>query len=135
LWRFGLDRKLTDLRKEIAQQVAVVSSYSQMEEDFLLLQKRVKLAEQVLGNQKAIEVLLDTVANSTPSDVWYESIALSPTGVSLAANSSSLPGFGLLLSSLQRNPLFTSVSIGKIQDGASGASLSFDISLATGGDK
>lgn len=130
LWRFALDRQLTDLRREIEQKVAVIGSYSETEEKFLLMQRQVNFAKSVIAGQEQFEKLLATSEASTPSDVWYERMTLSPKSLSLVAYSSSLSGFGGLLSNLQQNPSFDSVNIGTIEDGGSkGARLKFDITL------
>lgn len=130
LWRFALDRQLTDLRREMAQSAAVIESYADTEEKFLLLQRQAAYAKDVLERQALYTQLLTTSESSTPSDVWYERMTLSTDNLGLVAYSSSLSGFGGLLSNLQQNSAFDSVNIGTIEDGGvKGARLKFDITL------
>lgn len=130
LWRFGLDRRLTDLRKEMAASVAVIESYSQTEEEFLLMQRRVEYASQVLSRWELYNEMLATTEQATPSDVWYERLSIVPENLTMAAYSSSLTGFGRLLTDIAGNPRFGTVNIGSIEDGGTkGARLKFDISL------
>ena len=130
LWRFSLDRELTDLKKSIAKNVAIIKSYDQIERDFVLTQKRLTTAKTVIGQQKAITEELAVLASSTPVDVWYEKLTLTPTSTTLSAYSRSLPGFSQFLSSVQRNPRYGGVSVARIQDGgAQNAQIQFEISM------
>jgi hypothetical protein len=136
LWRFGLDRKLTNLRKEIQQQVAVIESYSQIEEEFVLAQKRVNHAKGTIERQEEVKRLLTKIQTVTPADVWYERITVSPSTISMTAHASSLPGFSRLLAGLQNDPDFRTVNVASIADGGlKGAQLSFDIMLTYGDEK
>lgn len=130
LWRFTLDRKLTDLQKDMAQSAAIIASYSEVEEKFLLLQRQAVYAESILDRQTLYKQLLSTSESATPNDVWYERITATSESLGLVAYSSSLLGFGGLLSNLQRDPNFSTVNIGTIEDGGGkGARLKFDITL------
>lgn len=138
LWRFGLDRQLTDVKKAISKNVAIIKSYDQIERDFTLAQKRLNTAKIALINQDALLGELDTLAKVTPIDVWMEKLTITNKSTTIAAYSRSLAGFSQLLSTLQKNPKYSSVSVGKIQEGgAQSAQLQFEITLvrASGGDK
>lgn len=130
LWRFGLDRRLTDLRKKIAENVAIVKSYEQVERDFVLAQKRIDFAKPVIENQELAQATLERLTAMMPSDVWMDKLTITETTVSFSAYAGSLSGFSRLLTNLQREPLFGSVSVTKIQDGgAQKAAMQFDVSL------
>lgn len=133
LWRFGLDRKLTDLRKQIAQSSAVVKSYEKVERDFVLAQKRIDFAKPILESQRLDGAILDRLTQIAPADVWMERLTITDTLVSFTAYAGSLNGFSQLLTALQKEPMFTSVSVTKIQDGGvAGAAMQFDVSLKYG---
>jgi len=130
LWRFGLDRKLTNLRREIEQQVAVIKSYEVVEEEFLLAQRRVDFAKEGIARQEEVLSIVTGIQAVTPPDVWFERLSVSPTTVSLTAYAASLSGFGRFLTALQRDPRFVGVNVASIEDGGDkGAQLSFDITL------
>lgn len=139
LWRFGLDRRLTNLRKEIAQQVAVIKSYEQIEEDFTLAQKRVLAASEVMKNQEEMAGLVDLIESLMPVDVWLERLSISTTNVSLSAKSGSLLGFSRFLAAIQNQDKFKTVSVGSIEDGGGdGAQFSFEMTMSydpVGGEK
>ena len=69
LWRFSLDRNLTDLRKSIAKDTAVIKSYDQVERDFVLAQKQVAQAKIVLSEQELILRAVNKLGEITPQDV------------------------------------------------------------------
>lgn len=130
LWRFALDRQLTNLRKEIDQQKAIIASYSQVEGSFTMMQKRVAFASAAYQQQAKLAKTIEILQAVTPQDVWYDRLSVTNKSVNLTAYSSSLPGFSLFLAALQRRPEFTSVSVGSIEDGGTkGAQLRFDMTL------
>lgn len=131
LWRFSLDRELTDLKKSIAKNVAVIKSYEQTERDFVLTQKRLATAKTVIAQQKAITDELAKLASVTPLGVWYEKLTLTPTSTTLSAYSRSLPGFSRFLASIQNDQRYSGVTVGRIQDGgAQGAQMQFEMSMS-----
>jgi len=133
LWRFGLDRELTDLKKQIAKNVAIIKSYEQVERDFILTQKRLAAAKTVIEQQKLISEEMAALAAVTPLDVWYDKLTISPKSTSIAAYSRSLPGFSQFLGSLQKDPRYTSISVARIQDGGvADAQMQFEITLGRG---
>ncbi|MFH2019442.1 MAG: PilN domain-containing protein [bacterium] len=136
LWRFTLDRKLTDLRKQITQEIMTIESYGDLEENFLIAQKMINFAKPVLATQNEVQYLLKTIQSLTPIDVWYEKIIISTDSINFTAYSASLPGFGRLLSALQRESKFTNINIGNIENGGEdGALLRFDMTLSYGDQK
>lgn len=130
LYRFTLDRTLTDLRKSIAKDSAVVKSYDQVERDFILAQKQVAQAKLALSSQEMLLKTFSTITQITPNEVWYDRITLSPTNLSVTAYAATLPGFGRYLTAVQSSPLFKSVSLAKLESSTTkGAQLQFDLSL------
>lgn len=136
LWRFSLDRELTDLKKSIAKNVAIIKSYEQVERDFVLTQKRLATAKTVIAQQKAITEELSALTSATPLDVWYEKLTITPTTTTFSAYSRSLPGFSQLLSTIQRDTRYSSVSVARIQDGGiQSAQMQFEISMTRNTEK
>lgn len=130
LYRFTLDRNLTDLRKAIAKDVAIVKSYDQVERDFSLAQKQVNSAKQILAAQDLIQKTFVGIGNITPSEVWYDRITITPSTLALTAYAASLPAFGQFLSAIQNDPAYVSVRIGKIESSSiKGANMQFDVSM------
>lgn len=135
LYRFTLDRTLTDLRKTIDKDVAVIKSYDQIERDFVLAQKQVTQAKATLTSQDLILNTLNDINKITPNEVWFDRITLTPSSLAMTAYAASLPSFGQFLTSVQADPLFSSVRVAKIESSAAkGAQMQFEISMSlTGG--
>lgn len=135
LWRFTLDRTVTNLRRQIEQEKAIIDSYSQVEANFKLAHMRLQFATPVLAAQDATHNHLAVLQAVTPEEIWYERLTFSPQAITVNAYSASLAGFSRLLTNLQRRPEFTSVSVGQIEDGGGAdAQLRFDITLGISGD-
>jgi Tfp pilus assembly protein PilN len=130
LWRFTLDRKLTDLNKSIAKNVAIIKSYETVERDYILVQKQLSQAKSAMKSQQDFLKVIADIERLTPTEVWYDRITLTPESVNLTAYAASLPGFGKFLTLVQTDPLFSGVSIGKIESSTTkGAQMQFDISM------
>src|SRR3989339_1461002 len=61
LWRFQLDRELTDLRRSVAKEVVVIKSYETAERDFVLAQKQLTQIGHVLADQEKIRQSLKEI--------------------------------------------------------------------------
>jgi Tfp pilus assembly protein PilN len=130
LYRFTLDRNLTDLRKAIARDVAVIKSYDQVEREFVLAQKQINAAKETLVTQDLMIKTLTNIELITPAEVWYDRVTITPATLALTAYAASLPAFGQFLTAVQRNPFFNGVSIGKIESSTTkGAQMQFDVSM------
>lgn len=135
LLRFGLDRKLTDLRRSMDVEVSVIESYSKLEREFRLAQSRLIIATDAISTQKSATDLLAHLATITPVDVWYERMTISDDSVTIAAYSSSIAGFSSFIQSLKADISFSSVTIGSISSGAQqGARLQFETTLTLSGE-
>ena len=130
LYRFSLDRNLTDLRKSIASNASVIKSYEQVERDFILAQKQVNQAKLALSSQETLLKVLANLEKITPRDVWYDRVTLSPSTLALTAYAASLSSFGQFLTMVQTDPLFKGIRIDSIESSsAKGAQMQFDISM------
>jgi len=128
LWRFQLDRELTDLRRSIAKEVAVIKSYETVERDFVLAQKQLTQIGQVLADQEKIRQSLKEIELITPNEVWYDRITISPAEVNLTAYAATLPGFGQFINRIQVSPIFSQVRVGEIESSnARGSQIKFDV--------
>jgi Tfp pilus assembly protein PilN len=137
LWRFSLDRRLADLRKSIASDVAIVKSYDQVERDFVLAQKQITQAKLSMTEEQQILKMVDEIGKITPDEVWYEKISISPNSAAVSAYAASLNGFGQFLTTIQADPTYSGVRVGKIESSTvKGAELQFDVAMdAAGGIK
>ena len=128
LWRFQLDRELTDLRRSVAKEVVVIKSYETAERDFVLAQKQLTQIGHVLADQEKIRQSLKEIERITPNEVWYDRITISPAEVNLTAYAATLPGFGQFINRVQVSPIFSQVRVGKSESSnARGSQIKFDV--------
>jgi len=131
--RFGLDRRLTDLRREIEKEAALIRSFASIEKDFRLVQKQLIFIKPVVARQDETLGIVSRIEQITPSDVWYERISLSPGMVTLSAYSASIGGFSQFLQTLKQDEAFSSISLGSLKSGTQqGAKLQFEVTLGYG---
>ncbi|MFZ2199605.1 MAG: PilN domain-containing protein [Microgenomates group bacterium] len=136
LYRFTLDRQLTDLRKSITKQVAIIKSYDQIERDYVLSQKQLAKAKDAIESQNLTINTLSELAKITPADVWFEKIGLTKESLGLTAYSSSLTGFGQFLTTIQKDPMFRNINLAKLEtSSAKGAQIQFEINSTIGNKK
>ncbi|MFH1244639.1 MAG: PilN domain-containing protein [bacterium] len=130
LWRFSLDRELTDLRKTIIKEVAIVKSYDQIERDFILAQKQVAQIKTTISDQDQLLLAIADISKVTPPGVWFDRMIISPSDISLTAYAVTLPSFGQFLTLVQNNPNFSQVTVSKIESSElDGASVQFEMAM------
>jgi len=131
LYRFTLDRSLTDLRKSIDRNVAVIKSFEQIERDFVLTQKQVAQAKIALDSQNILLRSISDIKRVTPPQIWYDRINLTTSTISLTSYAASIQAFGQFLTAVQSDPLFNKITIGKIESSTvDGAQMQFDVNLS-----
>lgn len=135
LWRFSLDRASTDLRKEIAKEVAVIKSYEQIERDFSLAQKQITQISATTKEQQKLLDGIEEIEKMMPTGVWLEKMTVNPTEISLTAYAADLPGFGTFISRVQQNTNFSQVRVGKIASSSRGSQIQFEVNLSMGAKK
>lgn len=131
IYRFALDRNLTDLRKSIANNVAIVKSYDQVERDFVLAQKQISQAKIALETQQLMLNTMTNISAITPNEIWYDRIIFSPESISMSAYAASLSGLSKFINAVQTDSQFNGVKIGKIESSTTkGAQMQFDITIS-----
>ncbi|AKM79777.1 MAG: hypothetical protein UX85_C0001G0065 [Candidatus Beckwithbacteria bacterium GW2011_GWB1_47_15] len=111
LYRFGLDRQLTDLKEEIGQKQALVESFGDFEAKFRDLQEKLKIVKEIEGGQVKADQVLDGVSQITPLDTVYDSILIDEEGVTLEGQTLSEVGLATLLAKAQGSQLFEGVAL------------------------
>lgn len=136
LYRFSLDRKLTDLRKSIAKDITIIKSYEQVEREYVIAQKQVAKAKEVMGTQTLVIDTLSEIGKITPPDVWFEKIGITKNSVTLTAYAGSLVGFGQFLATIQLDPMFKKINLSRLETSATdGAQIQFEVSANIGDKK
>jgi len=130
LFRFGLDRKLTNLRKSIDEELANIHSYESIEDKYRVMQSRVRFLSPVVKEQEKKKAIFDSLVKLTPQDVWYQQVSIGNGSVNLNAYSASLNGFSRFIKLLQQSEDFRSITVGGVSSGSRADSqLEFSLSL------
>ncbi len=133
LYRFTLDRQLTDLRKSVTKDVTIIKSYEQIERDYVIAQKQISKAKEVLANQDLVIDVLTKIGKITPPDVWFEKISIAKNTFTVTAYAGSLTGFGQFLTTIQKDPMFKKINLSRLETSSkSGAQIQFEISSSIG---
>lgn len=116
--RFKLDRDLTDLTSKVIQKQAVIQSYGDTELRIRALQEKIGIIDNLLSQAENIKVI-DRLAVIVPVDVQLTQLSIRPDEIHLSGNSRSSTGIAMLLTAIQKDPSFSSVTVDRIASGES----------------
>jgi len=111
LYRFGLDRKLTDLNEEMKWQLSAVNIYGDLETNFRNLQSKLELIKQGQESSLKPDLILTNISQITPIDTTYSTISIDKETVSLQGQALSEIGLATLLAKAQANEVFSEVNL------------------------
>jgi hypothetical protein len=112
--RFSLDRKLTDLREEIAQKQIILEANKGFEEEIIQLQNTTKQIRSIVDIQeKPLSIFYD-ISRTLPSDVTIRSYTQEANKLSLTLVAGTTNGFSLFLSRLQQSSTFIDIEVTEI---------------------
>lgn len=131
--RFTLDRKVTDLNKEIVQKVAVIESYSTFEQDFRAAQEKLKQYSE-LEKQRNLTIVFERLSTVTPPEVQVSNLAIRRDSVAVTGTTVSQSAFNTLINNLYLSPYFDDVSIGKVTANADNSGYEFQFTAKTNND-
>lgn len=112
--RFSLDRKLTDLKEEIAQKRAIIQANQSFEFDIRSLQFQLAKIKDLFAQQGKPWDLFTRIQSYLPPDTMLESFEQTDDKLSVSAVAGSTEGFSLFLSRLQSDKTLTAVDLGDV---------------------
>jgi len=129
IYRFSLDKQITDLHSEIQGLQLVTESYANSEKTFRNLQSRLSYAKTYDSNEKlTIKILFDIEA-LFPQGVSLQNIAFVPGSVKLTAQAHTTDQLKTLTSAFQGSNDFSSVSLDQVQNSPSNNTLTASYTL------
>lgn len=114
LFRFGLDRKLTDINEQVAGKKRVIEAYGDLEANFRILQAKLTNINQVEKKGLDIGKILTGLSEITPLDTTYNSIDIEGEKVALEGQTLSEIGLATLLAKAQESQIFSGVSLDNV---------------------
>ncbi len=114
LYRFGLDRVLTDLRASIKDKQAVITGFGDLEASFRLAQKQLTTIKAVSDQPRVLNAL-DTLGRMTPTDAILISVTITNETVVVEGTVASQAGLATILSQAQAQPEFSDVVLENVK--------------------
>lgn len=112
--RFSLDRKLTDLKEEIAQKQAILTANASFENDIRTLQNQLAKIKTLLNDQTKPVDILTGLTSMLPSGVTFASYEFGNDKLTIAASAQNTQAFSQFLANVQANRSLASIEIGDV---------------------
>lgn len=113
--RFSLDRKLTDLREEIAQKQIILEANQQFEEEYKHLQETLSKIKVLVNNQDKPTALFYQISATLPIDVLMSSYHAENNKLNIHLLAGTTEGFSLFLKQIQNVPSVTDIEVTEIK--------------------
>lgn len=120
LFRFKLDRDLTNLNEEIRQKQALIAAAADFEKDFRSFQRRLEIVQRIEAISPHTASLLDDLAALAPNEVYISTFNLAEGEISFEAVALSEEAMGSFLASLQAYPRLESIELTRVATGGEG---------------
>ncbi len=131
IYRFSLDRQLIDLNDQITQKQAIIKLFAANENNFRNFQNRLTSSSTLTKTAQKTVSLFNTIANSNQQDVVITNIFLSENQIKIDANVSSVQALTTFINALKANPNIISVSLDKIENKITSATIAVSITTTT----
>lgn len=111
IFRFSLDRTITDLNEEIEQKSAIVEANLGFEDRFRNLQTRTEHIGNLFGEQTTPIDILTHLEQITPQGIHFSSFLLSEEDLTITVAATTTNSLSLFLNSMQKSPFFDTVAV------------------------
>lgn len=112
--RFTLDRRVSDINKQLLSNEAVITSYGDLEKNFRLAQAQIDEYSKINQETNLTEVFAN-LTEVTPPDIVIDDLTIQPDSVSISGSTFSQNSFNVLINNLQLSPDFLNVSVGSVK--------------------
>ncbi|OGG01363.1 hypothetical protein A2Z33_02330 [Candidatus Gottesmanbacteria bacterium RBG_16_52_11] len=113
--RFSLDRKLADLNEQIEQKQAIIEANLPTEMEIRKVQQNIAEIKTLIETQEKPVNNLTVIKSLLPSDVYFETLEITPTGISADSIAGTIEGFSVFLGNLQAVGKFQAIDIEEIK--------------------
>lgn len=128
LYRFSLDRQLIDLHDKIKQKQTIVNLLKDNENKYRNLQNRLTIASKLTDVSLNVTDLFTGITDLAPAGFFINTMLISENEVRIDANTTSLQPLVVFISNLKSYPKINTVSLDKIENKISTATLGVVIS-------
>lgn len=132
LYRFTLDRQIVDWHDKIKSKTAIVSAFKTQEDTYRGLQDRLQEAKQIDQASPALPTLFSSLVDAARGKVTYNTLILSQQTLRIEITATSVASLDAFVNTLRTNHYLHDVSIDKIENRTSEASILVAISASVG---
>lgn len=127
LYRFTLDRTLSDFHDRIVQQQAVVKLLHDNEVLFRNIQDRLHVSSLLIQQSDTLPTYLIDIANFAPADMNIHTIAVATDAIRIQATIQSVDSLTQFVDKLKAYPPIASVSLDRIDNQTTTATITVSI--------
>lgn len=114
LYRFVLDRTLTNLNDSIEDNSIIIEESREIEKNIRLLQTQLTEADKILSRQHPFHTLVETLAVNRPSGVVFDRITYQEGIITVAATSIRAASPAEFFQTLNQSQFFNAVTIKEV---------------------
>ncbi|OGM21337.1 hypothetical protein A2955_01320 [Candidatus Woesebacteria bacterium RIFCSPLOWO2_01_FULL_37_19] len=123
LSRFWLDAQNTDLTEEIQRKKAVLVASQDSDKEFRDVQKRLKIYNALIGNEKIISKSINLIRTYLPDELYLTSIAYAKDEITINGLTPSERGLQQFIVNLDSTDLYEEVSLLELKSSQDNPSL------------
>lgn len=123
LSRFSLDRKLTDLKEEIAQKQQILEANAALENNIRAIQTQIGTVKTLLAQEDIPVKALDALHTLLPTGVYLNNLLIDKNKVVTDITANTTQGLSQFLSNLNVTKNFSNIEIGNINKQQTGITL------------
>lgn len=129
LYRFGLDRALTDLRASVKEKQATINAFGDVEAVFRRTQTQLATIKQASGEPRIFNIL-ELLGQIVPADTVLNNVSLSQTQAIIEGTVASQTSLATLLNQAQSRPEFADVILENVKSSFDkSGSIEFNLTL------
>jgi hypothetical protein len=127
IYRFSLDMQIVDLHDAIKNRSYIVQNFQKSETAFRSLQQRLSLIKKYDDQSSKIPTIFHDITEMGRGNLTFQNIIVSTDTVKIVAQASSSNALSLFVAALKNYPAITSISIDKIENRTSNATITIGI--------
>ena len=128
LYRFSLDQQIIDLHGQIKQKQTIILLLKSNEDTFRNLQQRMAMAKKISSSSSDEINIFKNINLLVPAGISVSNFGISSGNIKIDATASSIEALSSFARALKENKTITSVSLDKVENRTSTATIGFGIS-------
>lgn len=123
MYRFVLDRQISDLNDKIKNEQAIVEASKRQEDTYRSLQERISTVKKISTTGNTAPKIIKDVVAITPSEITYNSYRIDEGKLEMELSVGSFSSLTTFLETLREHPQIASVTITGIDNSLGGNSV------------